>query len=162
MVQFANSTRNDRNESAIDLSSSSPDDSVHDDSQPLPTDGDEKRSRKGKKRRRAKEAGAVEVNGSNRPSSRKNSLSKAARDPRDEPEKKVKRKKGDILVEWNELFTLWVAAVFIDCIVLITISLSDDSSKLLLVLYLKIFGPFFDEKIAIIEKDLGNLSTEEG
>ena len=93
MVQFANSTRDDRNESALDLSSSGADDSVHDDSQPLPTDGDEKRSRKGKKRRRAKEAGAVEVNGSNRPSSRKNSLSKAARDPRDEPEKKVKRKK---------------------------------------------------------------------
>ena len=95
MVQFANSTRNDRNESAIDLSSSSPDDSVHDDSQPPPTNGDEKRSRRGKKRRRAKEAtGAIEVNGtSHRPSSRKNSLSKAARDPRDEPEKKVKRKK---------------------------------------------------------------------
>ncbi|KAI5924182.1 GTP cyclohydrolase I [Camillea tinctor] len=53
---------------------------------------DERKANKKKKRRRAKDGGASEVNGHANSSKRRNSLSKAARDPRDEaPHKKRKR-----------------------------------------------------------------------
>ena len=97
MVQFVASERGDQNESAIDTSSTT-DDSVHDENQqPLATHGDEKRTRKRKKQKRTKESSdGFLVNGSAHGSAsrtRKNSLSKAARDPRDEPEKKARKKR---------------------------------------------------------------------
>ncbi|RYP92077.1 hypothetical protein DL770_001807 [Monosporascus sp. CRB-9-2] len=83
-------------DTAIELSSGSgtslsdADDSVNG-SQRQATDSDERRARKHKKRRRVKDGGISEVDGESK-SKRKNSLSKAARDPRDEPERKKKRK----------------------------------------------------------------------
>ncbi|RYP11881.1 hypothetical protein DL767_011284 [Monosporascus sp. MG133] len=95
MVQFNEPSRGNQ-DTAIELSSGSgtslsdADDSVNG-SQRQATDWDERRARKHKKRRRVKDGGISEVNGESK-SKRKNSLSKAARDPRDEPERKKKRK----------------------------------------------------------------------
>jgi len=53
---------------------------------------DERVARKKRKRRRTKDGGVSELNSQTVLSKRRNSLSKAARDPRDEPEKKRKKK----------------------------------------------------------------------
>ncbi|RYP69294.1 hypothetical protein DL769_005315 [Monosporascus sp. CRB-8-3] len=95
MVQFNEPSRGDQ-DTAVELSSrsgtslSDADDSVSG-SQRQAADWDERRAHKHKKRRRVKDGGISEVNGESK-SKRKNSLSKAARDPRDEPERKKKRK----------------------------------------------------------------------
>ncbi|OTB00216.1 hypothetical protein M426DRAFT_324460 [Hypoxylon sp. CI-4A] len=111
MVQFANPRQDDR-ESAATIRSSSRsttdvsdvDDSVGGTENAVQDESrSEKNASKKKKRRRAKDGGISEINGRNGSSSRKNSISKAARDPRDEPpkkkEKKEKRKKARIEVE---------------------------------------------------------------
>lgn len=94
MVEFAESKRGDR-ETALSSSSavslSDVDDSPHEGSRQT-TDRDERRAHKKKKRRRAKECAVSEVNGGSESRKRKNSLSKAARDPRDEPERRKKKK----------------------------------------------------------------------
>lgn len=93
MVGFAESKRGDH-ETALSSSSavslSDVDDSPHEGSRQT-TDRDERRAHK-KKRRRAKEGAVSEVNGGSESRKRKNSLSKAARDPRDEPERRKKKK----------------------------------------------------------------------
>ncbi|KAI1458847.1 GTP cyclohydrolase I [Annulohypoxylon moriforme] len=53
---------------------------------------DDKKSRSRKRRRRAKDGGISEINGHDSSSKRKNSISKAARDPRDEPTERKKKK----------------------------------------------------------------------
>lgn len=52
---------------------------------------DEKKARRKRRRRRAKDGGISEVGLRPSSSKRRNSLSKAARDPRDEPERKRKK-----------------------------------------------------------------------
>ncbi|KAI1505690.1 GTP cyclohydrolase I [Biscogniauxia marginata] len=59
-------------------------------------DRDERKASKKKKRRRTKDGGILEINGHANSSKRRNSLRKAARDPRDEaPGKKQKKSKSD-------------------------------------------------------------------
>ncbi len=97
MAQFANTSRGNHgttleatNNSASSLSDI--DDSV-DDGQRQATIQDERGASKRKRRRRAKDGGSSEVNGESSSLKRKrNSLRKAARDPRDEPEGKKKKK----------------------------------------------------------------------
>ncbi|RYP66856.1 hypothetical protein DL771_007578 [Monosporascus sp. 5C6A] len=95
MVQSDEPGRADQ-DTAVDLSSrsgtslSDADDSVNG-SQLQAADWDERRAHKHKKRRRVRDGGISEVDGESK-SKRKNNLSKAARDPRDEPERKKKRK----------------------------------------------------------------------
>ncbi|KAI1340955.1 GTP cyclohydrolase I [Xylariaceae sp. FL0016] len=55
-------------------------------------DRDERKASKKKRSRRAKDGGASEINGNATLSKRRNSLHKAARDPRDEPPRKKKKK----------------------------------------------------------------------
>ncbi|KAH9987487.1 GTP cyclohydrolase I [Xylariaceae sp. FL0662B] len=95
MVQFAEPRRSEQ-ESALEASSSSAagvsdvDDSVNG-SAKQGHDKDRDNSRKAdkkKRRRRTKDGGISEVNGKESSSKRRNSLSKAARDPRDEPTRK--------------------------------------------------------------------------
>ncbi|RYP04772.1 hypothetical protein DL765_010072 [Monosporascus sp. GIB2] len=98
MVQFNEPGRGDR-DTAVELSSrsgtslSDADDSLSG-GQRETTDWDERRAQKHKKRRRVKDGGITEVDGEPK-SKRKHNLSKAARDPRDEPERKKKRKVKD-------------------------------------------------------------------
>ncbi|KAI2608979.1 GTP cyclohydrolase I [Hypoxylon fragiforme] len=80
-------------------SSSSPsgvsdiDDSVHGNQNPEPDQGQNgKRANKKKRRRRAKDGGISEINGHANSDMRRNSISKAARDPRDEPPSKKRRR----------------------------------------------------------------------
>lgn len=56
---------------------------------------DEKKANKKKRRRRAKDGGISEINGHTSSSKRRHSISKAARDPRDEPKKKKKKTKPE-------------------------------------------------------------------
>jgi GTP cyclohydrolase IA len=98
MVQFAEPKTSDK-DSHPDTSNSSiaglsdVDDSVNGSVKGRAIDEkDEKSARKKRKRRRAKDGGISELNSQTVLSKRRNSLSKAARDPRDEPEKKRKKK----------------------------------------------------------------------
>ncbi|KAI1376569.1 GTP cyclohydrolase I [Hypoxylon crocopeplum] len=59
----------------------------------------DKRASKKKKRRRAKDGGISEINGHTDSFKRRNSISKAARDPRDEPPRKKKKKKAKVEAE---------------------------------------------------------------
>lgn len=100
MVNFGEPSRRDH-ESALSITSGSSslsdaDDCVND-RQPQTTDRDERRAHKKKKRRRARDGGITELNGGgsegrSESRKRKHSLSKAARDPRDEPEGRKKKK----------------------------------------------------------------------
>jgi GTP cyclohydrolase I len=98
MVHFAEIRTSDKG-SALDTSNSSTtglsdiDDSVNGSvKRRTDSDGDEKKVNKKRKRRRTKDGGISEVDRGLGSSKRRNSLSKAARDPRDEPEKKRKKK----------------------------------------------------------------------
>ncbi|KAI2641489.1 GTP cyclohydrolase I [Hypomontagnella submonticulosa] len=105
MVQFADSKRGDRESIAIDALSGSTtgvsdvDDSVNGSGK---QDRDENKKASKKKRRRAKDGGISEINGHSKSLKRRNSISKAARDPRDEPSRK-KNKKSKIQEEEEEV-----------------------------------------------------------
>ncbi|KAH9909589.1 GTP cyclohydrolase I [Xylariomycetidae sp. FL2044] len=99
MVQSAGAKHDDP-ESGLETSSGSAtgvsdvDDSVSGRiAKPDPTGlKDDKKANKKKKSRRAKDGGIFEVNGHTSSTKRRNSLSKAARDPRDEPQRKKRKK----------------------------------------------------------------------
>ncbi|CAJ2507325.1 Uu.00g085110.m01.CDS01 [Anthostomella pinea] len=98
MAQPAQTKRKDQ-DSALDTSNSSflslsdADESVNGSGKRGHGDErDEKKASKKKKKRRAKDAGSAEVNGDAASLKRRNSLSKAARDPRDEPSRKKRKK----------------------------------------------------------------------
>ncbi|KAI1429625.1 GTP cyclohydrolase I [Xylaria sp. FL1777] len=98
MVQFAETKTSDRDSGSDPSNSpatglSDVDDSV-DGSVQRTTDGpgEYKAAAKKRKRRRTKDGGISEVRSPPTSSKRRNSLSKAARDPRDEPKKKRKKK----------------------------------------------------------------------
>ncbi|KAJ8129406.1 hypothetical protein O1611_g4224 [Lasiodiplodia mahajangana] len=98
MVQFSETKPSDNGSASEPSSSSTTGMSDVDDS----TNGglrrsgdglrDERKADKKKRRRRTKDGGISEVNPRSRSHKRRHSLSKAARDPRDEPESKKKRK----------------------------------------------------------------------
>ncbi|KAL7625252.1 GTP cyclohydrolase 1 [Parahypoxylon ruwenzoriense] len=98
MMQFARPKRDDPESAVPDASSSSftgvsdVDDSVNGSEKRRGQSRDDKKANKKKKRRRAKDGGISEINGHTRSSKRKDSLSKAARDPRDEPPRKKKKR----------------------------------------------------------------------
>ncbi|KAI3321853.1 GTP cyclohydrolase I [Xylariaceae sp. AK1471] len=98
MVQFAE-TRTSGKDPALDTSNSSTtglsdiDDSVNGSvKRRANSERDEKKANKKRKRRRTKDGGISEIDTGPSSSKRRKSLSKAARDPRDEPEKKKKKK----------------------------------------------------------------------
>lgn len=94
MVEFASSaeTKKQAHESAASSSTgvSDIDDAVNGSSL-VPQEGD-KKSKKKKRKMRSKDGGADEHDGSKSLAKRRNSLHKAARDPRDEPEGKLRKK----------------------------------------------------------------------
>ncbi|KAI0398156.1 GTP cyclohydrolase I [Xylariaceae sp. FL0594] len=107
MVQFAES-RTSSKDSPPDTSNSSVaglsdvDDSVNGSVKgKAHQEKDEKSARKKRKRRRTKDGGISELNSHSDLSKRRNSLSKAARDPRDEPETK-RRKREERIEEETE------------------------------------------------------------
>ncbi|KAI0139395.1 GTP cyclohydrolase I [Hypoxylon sp. NC0597] len=82
------------NSSAIEVSDV--DDSANASEKPARDNNqDEKKANKKKRRRRAKDGGISEINGHTSSSKRRHSISKAARDPRDEPKKKKKKTKPE-------------------------------------------------------------------
>jgi GTP cyclohydrolase IA len=100
MVRFSDPKR-DENETSLESPNSSAasatgpsdaDDSVNGGAN---KDRDGKKANKKKRKRRMKDGGISEVNGHGALGKRRNSLSKAARDPRDEPEGKKKRKRNN-------------------------------------------------------------------
>ncbi|KAI4860556.1 GTP cyclohydrolase I [Hypoxylon rubiginosum] len=101
MVHFTGPRRDDRDPTALDPSSSSVtgvsdiDDSVNGSEKQTrgSSRGDSKLSSKRKRRRRAKDGGISEMNGHSSVSKRRTSISKAARDPRDEPPGKERKKR---------------------------------------------------------------------
>ncbi|KAI0403150.1 GTP cyclohydrolase I [Xylaria palmicola] len=101
MVHFAESVRADKGSVSESSNSSTTsglsdaDDSVNGNAKRT-TNGprDERKANKKRKRRRTKDGGISESNAQPGSAKRRNSLSKAARDPRDEPERKKKKKKA--------------------------------------------------------------------
>lgn len=94
MVEFAEPTKGKK--SALDSSTGSStgpsdlEDAVHGGS--LPTRESDRKLSKKKRKHRSKDGGADEVDGDRSLSKRRNSLHKAARDPRDEPDGKQRKK----------------------------------------------------------------------
>lgn len=115
MVQFDDPKRGDSESTAPDISASSVtgisdiDESIDGGKKQVHGEGrDDKKASKKKRRRRTKDNGISETNGHTSSSKRRNSISKAARDPRDEPPTKTKKKaktKHDAEVEVPEVET---------------------------------------------------------
>ncbi|KAH8201634.1 hypothetical protein TruAng_004240 [Truncatella angustata] len=96
MVEFATTTKSRKSDSSGSSSTGVSDiDDAAGASPQIPRDHD-KKSNKRKAKHRARDGGADEVDGGHSKSKRRNSLHKAARDPRDEPNgKKVKKVKTE-------------------------------------------------------------------
>ncbi|KAJ2969400.1 hypothetical protein NUW58_g9997 [Xylaria curta] len=94
MVQFASDNGSpESSNSSTSTGLSDLDDSVNGSLKPTTSSSkDDKKARKKRKRRRTKDGGISEADAQPSSSKRRNSLSKAARDPRDEPERKRKKK----------------------------------------------------------------------
>lgn len=103
MVHFTSSRHDERDSPILDPSASSVtgvsdiDDSVNGSEKHVRDESraDSRSSRK-KKRRRAKDGGISEINGHSSSSKRRHSISKAARDPRDEPSKRKRKREAKV------------------------------------------------------------------